>query len=198
MINKKNKCHIILLLFYSAFAMHAAAQNKMDNKLLEKVKIGTEAQWYPAGWLIGVAAVYYHRPQHVFFTKLGINIADRHNWSGLNDNEEGTGYGASLGYRFLFKSSKSTFFAGTRGELYNTFIKWKNNIGLSAETNGTTRIFVYQPSIEVGYFIKPPEKKWSIVLATGIGAEINIVTKGKPVGQGGMYLSSVAFYYALK
>jgi len=45
---------------------------------------------------------------HVFFTKLGVNLANRHDWSGLNDDEKGIGFGGSLGYRYSFKPDMNT------------------------------------------------------------------------------------------
>lgn len=189
--------YIFFFLILSTRTIPCLAQHESNTKL-SKLQLGVEVQWYPAGWLIGPQAVYFHKPRHVFFTKLGINIANRHNWSGLNDNEEGTGYGGSLGYRFLFKSNQNTFFIGTRGELYYTSINWQNDIGTPEETTGSTKILVYQPSLEFGYWVHSKNKKWSAVLSAGVGAEINLITKGKPVGEGGMYLSAVSVYRSIR
>lgn len=197
MIKFSKKAIAAFFIIYFGIVSAVAGQDKKNNKFLKKLHLGIEVQWYPAGWLIGPAVMYSYSSKHIFFTKLGVNIADRHNWSGINDNEEGIGYGISLGYRYLFSTKPGTFFIGTRGELYNTIIDWKNDIGLISQTNGSTRIIIYQPSIEIGYLIKTSNKKWSAVVSAGVGAEINIVTKGKPVGQGGMYLASIAAYRTL-
>lgn len=171
-------------LFIFSFSLYGFAQES------PKLEVGVEAQWYPAGWLLGPVIQYHFRPNHVFFAKLGINLADRHDWSGLNDDEKGSGYGGSLGYRCFLKKDKSTLFFGTRGELYNTNIKWKNDIGKVNETSGTTRIVVYQPSFEIGYWLRPKDSPWSYTLSGGAGVEINLVTGGKPVGEGGMWLAT--------
>lgn len=172
------------MVFTILFISSSFAQNS------EKIELGAEVQWYPAGWLLGPVFQYHHRPNHVFFAKLGINLADRHDWSGLNDDERGIGFGGSLGYRCFLRKDKSTPFIGTRGELYNTNIHWKNDIGKTTETSGTTKIIVYQPSFEVGYWFKPQNSKWSYTLSAGAGIEINILTRGRQVGEGGMWLST--------
>lgn len=174
-----------------------AQQTKQQFETTNKLALGAELQWYPAGWLIGPAIMYFHRPKHLFFGKLGINIANRHNWSGLNDDEKGTGFGGSFGYRYLFKANANTFFIGTRGELYHTTIKWQNDLGLSTETKGSTRTIVYQPSIEIGYLLRSKNKQFIYTFSGGVGQEINIVTKGKAVGQGGMWLLQVSAFYKL-
>lgn len=162
-----------------------------------KMKLGFETQWYPAGWIFGPTSEISIRPQHQLFIKLGFNLADRHDWSGLNDNEEGYGFGGSLGYRYYIQpKAKSHFFVGTRGELYNTYINWQNDLGSPNETNGTTQIFVYQPSFELGcrWNVQP---KWYMVLSGGAGIEINLLTKGKPVGEGGMWLVTFGIFRKL-
>jgi hypothetical protein len=180
------------------FALVSEAQQiKQPVAVTNKFAIGAELQWYPAGWLTGPAAMYFHRPKHLFFGKLGVNIADRHNWSGINDNEQGAGFGGSLGYRYLFKANANTFFIGTRGELYSTKINWQNDIGLPTEIKGATRIIVYQPSIEVGYLLLSKSRKLYYLFSGGLGQEINIDTKGRPVGQGGMWLLEVSAFFKL-
>ena len=173
-------------------SLHAAllcAQDATDNN---KHEVGMDIQWYPAGWLIGPIYQYHPKTHHAFFAKLGVNFANRHDWSGLNDDEKGIGYGGSLGYRYYLKPQMSTFFIGTRGELYNTYIHWKNDIGMPAETSGRTQIIVYQPSFEVGYWARIPKTKWCLTISSGAGIEINVVTKGKPVGEGGMWLATIS------
>lgn len=182
----------IMILSFLSLSFYVKAQEQVN------LELGLEAQWYPAGWLLGPVVQYHKRPHHVFFGKLGINLANRYNWSGLNDDEKGVGYGGSLGYRYFFKKAKSTPFIGTRGELYNTHIKWKNDIETPNETNGTTRIVVYQPSFEAGYWLKPYKSAYSFTLSGGFGAELNLATKGKPVGEGGMWLATLTMLKVIK
>lgn len=186
---------ILLGLLLSVCSLSSYAQEPIDHS---KYEIGIDVQWYPAGWLLGPIVQFHPKPHHVFITKLGINLANRHDWSGLNDDEKGVGFGGTLGYRYYFKPQMNTFFIGTRGELYNTYIEWKNDIGRSIETNGRTQIFVYQPSFELGYWFKVPNSPWCFTLSGGAGVEINLLTKGKPVGEGGMWLATFSLLRAIK
>lgn len=184
------KAIIAIIILTTCSCINTKAQQKTITSTVSKFQVGAEVQWYPAGWLIGPVANYFIAPKHVINFRAAINIADRHNWSGLNDDERGIGYGGSFGYRFLLNPSKSSLFFGTRVDLFNTKIKWKNDIGTPLQTSGSTTTLVLQPSVETGYWIKPKRSKWNLLFAGGIGEEINIKTKGKEVGQGGMWLLS--------
>lgn len=189
---------IIGLLFIFVFDLSSRGQSRNNKNLTPKLFIGAEVQWYPAGWLIGPTISCAVGPKHIIFLKTGINLANRHNWSGLNDDERGRGFGGSTGYRYLFKSDKSSLFVGARIELWDTKIKWKNDIGLPQETSGTTKILILQPSLELGYWAKFNKSRWSALIVGGVGQEINIKTVGKEVGQGGMWLLGISAHYSLR
>lgn len=188
-------CLPLILTFF--FFTDSKAQINNKAAAVSKFQTGVEVQWYPAGWLIGPAANYFISAKHILNFRAAINIADRHNWSGLNDDERGTGYGGSVGYRYLFTPAKNSFLIGARVDLFNTKIKWKNNIGTVQQTSGITTTLVLQPSAELGYRIMLTNSRWNILFAGGIGEEINIRTKGRDVGQGGMWLLSVSILHSL-
>jgi hypothetical protein len=192
-------CKAIYLSLIFIFFFFTDSKAQINNKAaaVSKFQTGVEVQWYPAGWLIGPVANYFISPKHILNFRAAINIADRHNWSGLNDDERGTGYGGSVGYRYLFTPAKNSFLIGTRVDLFNTKIKWKNNIGTAQQTSGTTTTLVLQPSVELGYRIKLKNQKWNILFAGGIGEEINVRTKGRDVGQGSMWLLSISILHSL-
>ncbi len=188
---------LALFLLISLFITSALfAQQLEHSKSLHERQIGVEVQWYPAGWIIGPVFNYFIAPKHILNFRAGVNIIDRHDWSGLNDSEKGTGYGGSIGYRYLFTPKKSSFFAGARVDLWSTNIKWENKTGTPQATSGTTNILVLQPSAEIGYWIRFKRSDWSMVLAGGVGQEINIETDGREVGQGGMWLLGISGYYS--
>jgi hypothetical protein len=191
------KATIAFIILTTSSCINTKAQQKTMTSAVSKFQVGAEVQWYPAGWLIGPVANYFISPKHILNFRAAINIADRHNWSGLNDDERGTGYGGSVGYRYLFTPAKNSFLIGARVDLFNTKIKWKNNIGTAQQTSGTTTTLVLQPSVELGYRIKLKNQKWNILFAGGIGEEINVRTKGRDVGQGGMWLLSVSILHSL-
>jgi hypothetical protein len=192
-------CKAIYLSLILTVFFFTDSKAQINNKAaaVSKFQTGVEVQWYPAGWLIGPVANYFISPKNILNFRAAINIADRHNWSGLNDDERGTGYGGSVGYRYLFTPAKNSFLIGARVDLFNTKIKWKNNIGTAQQTSGTTTTLVLQPSAELGYRIKLTNIRWNILFAGGIGEEINIRTKGRDVGQGGMWLLSISILHSL-
>ncbi|HEX9509491.1 MAG TPA: hypothetical protein VF939_03345 [Puia sp.] len=187
---KYDKATIAFIMLTTFCCISTNAQQKTETSHFSKFQAGAEVQWYPAGWLIGPVANYLITPKHIINFRAAVNIINRHNWSGLNDDERGTGYGGSVGYRFLLNPSKSTLFLGARVDLFNTRIKWKNDIGTPQQSSGSTATIVLQPSVESGYWIKLKKSKWNLLFAGGIGEEINIKTKGKEVGQGGLWLLS--------
>ena len=78
---------------------------------------------------------------------------------------------------------------------YNAFLKnidWKNDIGKANETSERTRILVFQPSFELGYWASIPNTPWCFSVSGGAGIEVNVVTEGKPVGEGGMWLATLS------
>lgn len=194
---KNNAKLVILFLGISFLQSSLFAQQNEKKAQNSKLMAGIEIQWYPAGWIIGPVVNYAIAPKHNINTRLAVNIANRHDWSGLNDDEKGNAFGGSLGYRFLFTPDKSSFFLGARVDLWGMKIKWKNKIGTPQETRGTTKITIFQPTGEVGYWLKLKDRNWSLLFSAGGGAEINIKTTGKEVGQGGMWLLGVSAYYAL-
>ena len=191
---KKLKFYLFIFCIY--LIMPAIAQKKQITPTPVKYQVGPEVQWYPAGWIIGPVANYFITPKHLINVRAAINIANRHNWSGLNDDEKGTGFGGSLGYSYLFTPGKRTFFIGARGDLWSTKINWKNKIGTPQQTSGSTRIIVFQPTVELGYMIKLDPSKWSLLCSVGGGREINIKTTGKEVGQGGIWLLGISTFYS--
>lgn len=186
----------LLIAFTLLILSSLQAQDQENPAQLTNLQIGAEIQWYPAGWIIGPVMNYYLSPKHILNLRLGVNLIDRSDWSGLNDDEKGTGFGGSAGYRYLFRPLKSSFFVGARVDLWSSNIKWMNDIGTPQETSGTTKTLVLQPTAEVGYWIRFRQTNWSMVLSGGIGQEINIKTDGKEVGQGGMWLLGISGYYS--
>ena len=67
--------------------------------------IGFEVGGYPAGQMYGVRFEHYWGKLHnrELNLRVGYNRAFRYNWSGLNDDEQGGGFGFSVGYRHHFQ-----------------------------------------------------------------------------------------------
>lgn len=192
-ISKKSA--IFLLVFFllqTALYAQRAEKKSKSNPLFA----GAELLWYPAGFITGATAGYYVAPKHFISAGIGIDIANRKDF-GKNDDEKGTGFGGSLGYRYVFTPNKSSFFLGARVDLWTMKVNWKDKVGTPQAINGTTKITIFQPTATVGYWVKPKNSRFNFLFSAGGGAEINIKTNGKDVGEGGMWLVGTVIYYSL-
>lgn len=194
MINNKS-LSVLIGMFFSLLSTEPVTAQE-NNNLVKKISAGMEVQWYPAGWIIGPVASYKPAPRHIIHVRAAANITDRHDW-GKNEDETGMGYGASLGYRFLITPKKNSFFIGARVDLWAMKIDWKDKINTPQAIKGQTKITIFQPTAEAGYLIRSTNERWNFVFSTSGGKEINIRTKGKAVGEGGIFLLGASVYYAL-
>ncbi len=85
---------------------------------------------------------------------------------------------------------------GSNLDVWNMWIDWKNNIGQPNQTQGRTYTLVLQPWLEAGYFIPVNKSPIEIGITTGFGREINVITNGKPVGQGWIGSVSLVVQFA--
>jgi hypothetical protein len=152
---------------------------------------GIELQQYPTGFLLGARAEFGFKPHQSFDLRAGYNLVD-HRDQGEHANEEGGGFGFTLGYRYYFKPQNTRFFLGIRSDLWFNSIDWQD----SPTVSGTTDVVVLQPTIISGYLFLINEK-WSITPTLAFGYEFNIVEDGEPVGQGAILLWGVNFCYRI-
>jgi len=139
--------------------------------------IGGDFQWYPAGYMGGVHLAYNAKMHHSLTGRIAYNRANRKDF-GKHENEKGGGAGFSLGYRYYFHYKPAGFFLGARSDLWSMNIDWTDG-----NENGSTKTWVLQPALEIGYTFLIYDK-FFITPAVSNGYEINIVTKGNPVGEG--------------
>jgi len=178
---------IISTLFITLFTyISATAQN---NKSFD---VGLEVQFYPTGIIPGLHFEYGLSDKDGLLGRIGYNIVD-HRDLGIQDDEKGGGFGISLGYRRYFKADRKGFFLGARTDLWFNKIDWKENPNLVNEVAGRTEITVLQPTGEVGYVFNLKKEGWSFVPSIALGAEINIKTEGRPVGEGAVLLLGFTF-----
>jgi hypothetical protein len=150
---------------------------------------GIEMQLYPTGFLFGGRGEFGFKPHQSFDFRVGYNLVD-HRDLGKHANEEGGGFGFTLGYRYYFQSQNTRFFLGIRSDLWFNKIDWQDSPSLS----GTTNIIVLQPTLIAGYLFLINEK-WSVSPTLAFGYEVNVVENGEPVGQGTIALLGVNFCY---
>ncbi|GIV34222.1 MAG: hypothetical protein KatS3mg031_1757 [Chitinophagales bacterium] len=153
------------------------------------VSIGPELQFYPAGMIPGVRWSYYlgEQQQNAITLRTGINLTLRHDW-GKHEDERGWGTGISSGYNYHFPIRKGKVLFGARGDIWLMQIHWKKDA-----RKGESHIVILQPTAEAGYsFIL---KNFHIAPTLAFGRELNIITKGEPVGEGWILLLGVVFQW---
>lgn len=138
---------------------------------------GAEIQWYPAGGIMAIHLAFNAKLHHSFYTRLGYNMANRKNF-GKHDDEQGGGFGATFGYRYYIKYKPVGFFLGGRTDLWALNIDWKQGT-----ESGTSKVTVFQPTAELGYTFLINDQVFITPTFTN-GFEINIKTRGEPVGEG--------------
>lgn len=115
--------------------------------------------------------------------RLGYNLARIQDF-GKHDNEEGGGLGINVGYRHYLKEDRKGWFYEGKTSVWFMNIDWRDDIPLRT---GSTYITVLQPTAVVGYAFKLSES-FSLNTYAGFGYEINIISSGEDVGEGGISL----------
>jgi hypothetical protein len=191
----KRKAFYVLLILMADVSTKAYTEN-IDSNNAKRTDIGLSIQWYPAGIITTLNSELFACNKSSILLRLGGNYANRRDYSPYNDNEKGGGFGGTLGYRCHFYRKSGYFFAGFNTDIWNTWINWRNDIGKPDQTQGRTYTMVLQPWIEAGYFVNINKSPFQIGLSTGFGRELNIITKGKAVGQGWINSVSLQIQYS--
>ncbi|MGK0390875.1 MAG: hypothetical protein ACI94Y_003635 [Maribacter sp.] len=170
-----------------------------DNSLEKRpIELSFEYQMYPAGMMPGVkmeigVGKYY---KHSMNVRIAYNRAKRHGW-GEHGDERGGGLGASIGYRFYIIRPMKGLYAGVRSDFWNMKINYRDigedmSYGTADDSDfGSTKIFILQPTVEIGYkFLIPVGEKTTLFITPQIAAgwEYNAITNGEAVGQGAIGL----------
>lgn len=161
-----------------------------------KKVLGVEYNYYPAGHVIGIQGEYSpNNNHHSFNARLGTNITRRWNFSGLNDDERGGGFGGSLGYRYYLTPQCRGLYLGARTDLWFMTVDWQDSSELI--TQGSTEITVLQPTFEIGYLFHL-RNGWELGTAFVNGVELNVRMDGEPVGEGWITLWQLRLSKTLK
>ena len=147
---------------------------------------GLEIQAYPTGFLLGIGYDKNISEKGFLHLRAGVNIFD-HRDLGKQDMEEGSGWGATVGYRRFFNADHRKWRAGIKLDTWFNNVEWSND-GNDPVTlpEGETDIIVLQPTAELAYVFN----KNNIVFAPSIsfGMEWNVKTDGEPTGEGPILL----------
>lgn len=147
-----------------------------------------EFQAYPTGLIPGLGADLKLDEASFFHVRLGANIFD-HRDLGVQETEEGSGFGFSLGYRRFFSPENPRWRWGLKSDLWLNEVDWTNSANSGSPSSGTTDITVLQPTAELAYVFD----LGGFVLAPNIafGFEWNIKTEGEPTGEGAILLLGI-------
>ena len=151
--------------------------------------LSISTQVYPTGVIPGIQIDHLISADKVILLRLGYQIID-HRDQGVHDNEEGDGYGFTLGFRKYLSDQSSKFYFSIKNDVWFNNLDWFDDVENGERVSGNTDITVLQPTIEIGYqflgdsgvFISP---------SIAVGAEWNVSTRGAPTGQGAILLVGV-------
>jgi len=180
----------ISLLGMILFTFHFSFSQKSEN-LKNNLEIGTELEVYPTGYIPTITSNIFLSPNWALRLRLGTNIADRKDYSGLNDNETAKGYGGSIGVVKYFPIWSGNITAGFTTDFWRMKTNWIDN-----NQKGTTTNLVIQPWINSGYLYNISDKI-NTGISIGFGREINTMNKGEEVGQGWMGIATFSVNYSL-
>lgn len=173
---------VLILCYFIMYSVFGIAQKKND-LIHKKIEFGTELQAYPAGLITTITSNIFVKENLALRFRVGGNFANRKDFSGLNDDEKASGFGGSIGLLKYFPYKKGSFIFGANVDGWNMWTRWKDAINTLNPQQGTTYNLVVQPSVNAGY-LYDVSKKLNLGLTLGIGREINVITRGKDVGQG--------------
>jgi hypothetical protein len=152
-----------------------------DSSSKKNLEIGLEIQAYPTGILLGLRLEKYMNSNSSLNLRLALQFID-HRDLGVHENEEGSGYGASLAYRRFFKPDHKGLSLALRTDLWFNEIEWQDKL-----VNGISKITVVQPTIMGEYSIQI-NPSMVITPSLSFGWEWNVSTDGEPTGEGAIIL----------
>jgi hypothetical protein len=139
--------------------------------------LGGEFMGSAKGYTASLHLAYNLKVHNSFQARIGYN---KTNWkaNGKHENENGSGPGFSLGYRYYFLVRPHGFFLGLRADIWQLKINWSQNTNL-----GNSKILALQPAAEMGYMFLINDL-FFITPSVRACVQSNIKTEGQPVGAG--------------
>lgn len=181
---------LVTVFFFASFSYAQTLDKKASAK---RTDLGLSVQLYPAGIIPTINLEQYTSENTSLLFRLGGNFVDRQDFSDENDEEEGSGFGGSIGYRKHFPLKTGKIVAGINFDAWNLWIDWRDDINQPQESSGTTYILVLQPWLEAGYYLPLKSASSQLGITLGFGREINAITNGKDVEQD--WIGSLSLHY---
>jgi hypothetical protein len=148
--------------------------------------ISFEFQAYPTGLIPGLRVEQGFGDKSALHLRLGANLFDHRNL-GVQDEERGSGFGFSVGYKRYLKNDHKGWSLGLKNDIWFNTVNWVDNISGGTDQEGTTKIVVVQPTAELGYLMKFGNN-WVFTPSIAFGFEVNVKTEGEPTGEGAIFL----------
>lgn len=150
---------------------------------------GIELQQYPTGTVLTLRMNAPSSKALEATFRLGANII-YHRDLGVHDNEQGLGFGFSVGGRYWLNEEKHGLHVGVRSDFWYNRIDWYDDLEGGGRVDGQSDVFVVQPTAFVGWDLGLNDS-WRLVPSVALGAEINAWQDGEDTGQGAILLLGV-------
>ncbi len=143
---------------------------------------GIETQIYATGFIPSIKLEKIVRENNAIHFRVGANLFDRRSF-GEQDEERGTGYGLTVGYRRYWKENRS-WSLGLRSDLWFNRIDWENHNGIEVISSGKSEVTAIQPTFELGYLFFLDNEGFFLNPSFSFGMELNLNNTGAPVREG--------------
>lgn len=107
--------------------------------------VGAEYQYTPDFSSFNLLVGFNAKLHHSFIIRGGYSKAP-HQKTSLHDGESGSGWNASVGYRYHFSVVPKRFFLGIHAGIQSMNIDWSSPL-----VQGSSKVLIFQPKIEAGY-----------------------------------------------
>jgi len=177
---------IVLVVFMTVFTY--GQESKMQTVA------GVELQVYPTGVIPGVRYEVPISDRALLHLRAGYQFID-HRDLGKHDDETGSGYGFSLGYKRYLNAVQTKWSFMFKTDVWFNSIDWEGT-ETDGSATGSTDIVVLQPTVQAEYDFMISERL-ALSPSVAFGLEWNVKTEGSPTGEGPILLVGVALGYRL-
>ena len=178
---------IFFVLLFSFLTVSIYGQE--EGALTNRPSFGLDLQVYPTGIIPGLRFEHPISNKSDIYFRIGYQIID-HRDLGEQDNEEGNGYGFSLGYKKHFNAERTKWSLMFKNDVWFNTIDWEDARDGDLLT-GTTDLIVLQPTLQLEYGFQLGQQ-WLLSPSAAFGLEWNVKTDGEPTGEGPILLLGVA------
>lgn len=170
---------------------HIAMAQAVEEEHANEPTLGLGLQVYPTGFMPSLQFEHPLSDHGLLQVRAGLNIFD-HRDLGKQDEEIGSGFGGSLGYKHFFNDEATKWSLMLKTDVWFNTVDWRNDLMSPSPEIGTTDIVVLQPTLELGYTLMLTDHLF-VTPSLAFGLEWNVQTEGEPMGEGPILLGGVVF-----